>query len=354
MPKKTAPPKSKISDSESSRGKPWAFPKNTLEEAITIIKAIDEKNAGNPMHASDLCLAVGFPSVDWRFSDLLKSANLYGLVTGSGSKAIVHIEKLGQEIISPSSPQERKKALLEAFRKVEDFRKVEEFYGNKKIPEDEFFYNTLTRTFNIPRDRVDKFAEVFLKNIQFLRSFNVQLSKDDNENAQEVVDENTERLTDTNQRVRVRQFLDTCFVMMPFGEWYNKYYKEIYIPAIKDAGFEPVRADELFHTGSVVEQIWEQITKSKILLAELTGKNANVFYELGLAHAAIKPVVFISANVDDVPFDLRHLRVIIYDVRDPNWGADLKNKITDYLKNAIKIPEKSIPHPFRVNLKEGK
>ena len=57
---------------------------------------------------------------------------------------------------------------------------------------------------------------------------------------------------------------------------------------------EALRADELFSTGTVIEQIWEQIQKSKILLADLTGKNANVFYELGLAHAATKPVVFTS------------------------------------------------------------
>jgi hypothetical protein len=46
----------------------------------------------------------------------------------------------------------------------------------------------------------------------------------------------------------------------------------------KEAGLEPVRADELFTTGSVVEQIWEQIEKAKLLLADLTGKNVNVFY----------------------------------------------------------------------------
>jgi hypothetical protein len=69
--------------------------------------------------------------------------------------------------------------------------------------------------------------------------------------------------------------------MMPFGSWFDRYYQEIYVPAIKEAGFEPVRADELFTTGSVVEQIWEQIEKAKLLLADLSGKNANVFYELG-------------------------------------------------------------------------
>lgn len=78
-----------------------------------------------------------------------------------------------------------------------------------------------------------------------------------------------------------REFLDSCFVMMPFGEWFDGYYQEIYAPAIKDAGFEPIRADQIFDTGSVVEQIWQQIEKSKVLLADLTGKNPNVFYELG-------------------------------------------------------------------------
>jgi len=52
-----------------------------------------------------------------------------------------------------------------------------------------------------------------------------------------------------------------------------------------------------------------QIEKSKVLLAEVTDKNPNVFYELGLAHAARKPVIFTSGKLDDVPFDLRHLRV---------------------------------------------
>ena len=134
---------------------------------------------------------------------------------------------------------------------------------------------------------------------------------------------------------------------MPFGSWFDRYYQEIYINAIKDAGFEPVRADELFSTGSVVEQIWEQILKAKVLLADLTDKNANVFYELGLAHAAKKPVVFTARRVEDIPFDLRHLRVLIYETQEPNWSETLKRNLTDFLKNAAKDPEKSIPNPFR-------
>jgi hypothetical protein len=346
----------KSPESTDAKGKVWTFPKNILEESILIPKAIDEKNAGNPMHSSDLSKALSYNLVnDWRYLDLLKSANLYGLVSGTGQAATVSLEKLGQDIVSPSSTKERQQALLSAFRHVPDFKDVESFYGGKKIPEDEFFLNTLTRNFKIPKDRVEKFAEIFKKNLEFLKSFNAYHPEEPVEDRTEPIIEYTPGTDSVSSKeTRVRKFLDTCFVMMPFGEWFDLYYQDLYVPAIREAGFEPVRADELFSTGSVVEQIWEQITKAKIVLADLTDKNPNVFYELGLAHAAIKPVIFVSSKLDDIPFDLRHLRVIIYEVREPNWGDKLKKNISDYLRNANKEPEKSIPHPFRASFENKK
>ena len=62
--------------------------------------------------------------------------------------------------------------------------------------------------------------------------------------------------------------------------------------------------------------------------------------------------MFTSANLDDVPFDLRHLRVIIYDVNDPHWGDKLKTNLTAYLRNAKSDPTKSIPQPFRQKAEE--
>ncbi len=337
----------------SGKGKPWTFARNTLEDAIRVPKAIEEKNAGNPMRASDLCKAVGFRKVnDWRFLDLLRSANQYGLVSGAGQTATVRIEKLGQNIVAPSSPKERQIALLASFNNVPDFKAVANFYGDKKIPEDEFFMNTLSREFKISRDRVDTFAEVFVNNLEYLRAFDVVKIEPSTAVAIGEEPEKPPVEKRVSKQPRVREFLDTCFVMMPFGDWFDKYYQDIYVPAIKDAGFEPVRADELFTTGSVVEQIWEQIQKARVLLADLTDKSANVFYELGLAHAAKKPVVFTAPRVEDVPFDLRHLRIIVYEIREPEWASNLRSSVTDYLKNALKDPEKSIPHPFRGELEE--
>jgi hypothetical protein len=214
-----------------------------LEDAIRIPKEIEEKNAGNPMPVDDLATAVGFRLAnDWRFLDLLRSADQYGLVERTGGS--VSLTKLGQDVVAPSSPSQRSEALLTAFRNVKDFAAVEKFYGGKRIPEDEFFLNTLTREFNIPRDRVDTFAKIFVDNLKFLRAFTPSSISE----TQALPDEALPGTTPPDKiptsaaprEPRIREFLDTCFVMMPFGAWFDRYYQDIYAPAIKEAGFEPM------------------------------------------------------------------------------------------------------------------
>lgn len=153
----TAPSGQKASPGKKAKppAAPWTFPKNTLEDAIKIARAIEEQNAGNPMKPDMLSKAVGYNSLaDWRFLDLLRSANQYGLVTGTGKISPVGLTDIGRDVVAPSAPSARPKALFSAFRTVDDFRKVEEFYNGKKLPEDEFFENNLFREFGIPRERV--------------------------------------------------------------------------------------------------------------------------------------------------------------------------------------------------------
>ena len=137
-----------------------------------------------------------------------------------------------------------------------------------------------------------------------------------------------------------------CFVIMPFGGWLNTYYDEIYIPAIEAADMKPTRADDLYRPGNIVNDIWNYTKSADIILADLTGKSPNVFYELGLAHAITKPAVLITASMDDVPFDLRSLRILVYDKNLPNWGEKLKKNITKALNETLKNPEDAIPPTF--------
>ena len=99
---------------------------------------------------------------------------------------------------------------------------------------------------------------------------------------------------------------------------------------------------DIFGTGKIMDQIWSGINAAKVLVAELTSRNPNVFYELGPAHALQRPVVLVSSNSDDVPFDLKHIRVIYYDVNDPFWGDKLVKKCRENIVSAIKNPDEAI------------
>jgi hypothetical protein len=103
-----------------------------------------------------------------------------------------------------------------------------------------------------------------------------------------------------------------CFVLMPFAGESRDWYEVAIRPAVEGAGFRCKRADEIFGAGPITEQIFRNIFDADVLLVDLSGKNANVFYELGVAHALGKPVVLIAQDIETIPFDLRSLRVIVY------------------------------------------
>jgi len=136
------------------------------------------------------------------------------------------------------------------------------------------------------------------------------------------------------------------FTIMPFGGWFDQYYKNIYVPAIKDAGLVHKRADDLIRPSTIVNDIWTFTKECVLVLADLTGKNPNVLYELGLAHAIAKPCIIITQTLEDIPFDLRALRIIEYDKNAPNWGEVLKSKITKSIQEVIRSPLKAVLPTF--------
>lgn len=138
----------------------------------------------------------------------------------------------------------------------------------------------------------------------------------------------------------------SCFVVMPYGGWFDSYYSSIYKPAIEEAGLNPMRADDIYRPSTIIKDVWELTKKAAIVLADLSGKNANVFYELGLAHALAKPAILISESMDHVPFDLRALRVIEFDKNDFEWGAILKQKITSSVRETLASPLASVLPTF--------
>jgi hypothetical protein len=137
-----------------------------------------------------------------------------------------------------------------------------------------------------------------------------------------------------------------CFVVMPFSGYVNTYYENIYRPAIEAAGLIPRRADDVYRPSAIIEDIWELTKSAQIILADLTGRNPNVLYELGLAHAIAKPVVMVTQSIQDIPFDLTGLRIIEYQTQEATWAADLHNHIKQAVKEVLENPRRSVPATF--------
>lgn len=222
---------------------------------------------------------------------------------------------------------------------------VYKHYRGENIPDEPFFGNALLETFKIPKEKHEEFKAVFFESLDDAKLTETHGQK------RRVVDVSTGAGVEADtagtlkrlEKIANVEAGDTCFVMMPFADPTGAYYKTVYEPAIKKAGLRAVRADDdMFSTGKIVDQIWTGIHSSKILVAELTGRNPNVFYELGLAHALQKPVVLVSSNEKDVPFDVQHIRVIYYNVLDPFWGEKLIAKIAENVLSALQNPGEAI------------
>lgn len=117
------------------------------------------------------------------------------------------------------------------------------------------------------------------------------------------------------------------FVLMPFDQEFDDIYKFGIKGAAEDVLAYAERVDEqLYHEG-ILERIFNQINKADVIVADMTGRNANVFYEVGYAHALDKVVVLLTQKVVDIPFDLQHKPHIIYGGKIERLRTDLAERL---------------------------
>lgn len=125
------------------------------------------------------------------------------------------------------------------------------------------------------------------------------------------------------------------FVLMPFDTKFDDIYELGIKAACSDAGAYCERVDEQIFEEKILDRIYNQISKADLLVADMTGKNPNVFYEVGYAHAIGKRVFLLTQNSDDIPFDLKHYPHVVYGGRI----SELKNELTKRIRWAIENPE---------------
>lgn len=116
---------------------------------------------------------------------------------------------------------------------------------------------------------------------------------------------------------------------MPFEDKLNSYYNDLIKPLVDGLNYMVKRADEIYSIHAIIDDIVLEIRTADFLIADVTGKNPNVNYELGYADALNKNVIIISQSLDDVPFDYKHRRVIIYNTDSAGWQKKLHNDLAN-------------------------
>lgn len=102
------------------------------------------------------------------------------------------------------------------------------------------------------------------------------------------------------------------FVLMPFAQEYQAIYKAIVKKTVEADGLSCLRADDFYEARRIMEDIRRGIREATYLIADLSGRNPNVFYEVGIAHAEGKLPILLTQSMDDVPPRLKVLRCIVY------------------------------------------
>lgn len=320
------------------------YPRHSLEKALRIPKAILDQNAGKECSDKESATFLGLKYNKGPYALELSSAIKFGLLERP-SPGHVAVSEIAKKILRPQNEQEELLGLREAVFKAPVLSSVYSHYRGENLPDEQFFENALVDQFGIPNEKLTEFKSIFYESLdkaKLLEDHNGKRRVIDVTSDLPIKSTPSETLKKLGKTVVVGAY-DSCFVMMPFAPPLGSYYEKVYKPAIEKAGLKPVRADtEIFATGKIMDQVWSGINSATVLVAELTTRNPNVFYELGLAHALKKPVVLVSSNEEDVPFDLKYIRVIYYDVTDPFWGTKLLDKVAENILSAIQNPEEAI------------
>lgn len=117
------------------------------------------------------------------------------------------------------------------------------------------------------------------------------------------------------------------FVLMPFETAFDDIYKFGIKGAADDVGAYAERVDEQIFSEGILDRIFNQISKADVVVADMTGRNPNVFYEVGYAHALGKAVVLLTQKTDDIPFDLKHRQHTVYGGKIETLRDELRPKL---------------------------
>ncbi|UYP48613.1 hypothetical protein NEF87_004898 [Candidatus Lokiarchaeum ossiferum] len=152
--------------------------------------------------------------------------------------------------------------------------------------------------------------------------------------------------------ITLNEINDFVFAIHPFKEPYLKNFKELIKPTFEKKGFTCDNVGEKKGPINIKKEIWKLTRTAKIIIADISDLNPNVFYELGLAHALGKPVIIIIDSKTKNPFDVNSIKAIEYNTSEKRWKNKLKIEISEYIDAIIQENQFHIYDNISVNIKD--
>ena len=147
-----------------------------------------------------------------------------------------------------------------------------------------------------------------------------------------------------------------CFVISPIGEpesetrkRSDQILKHVISPPLLECGYTATRADQISEPGMITSQVIQHIVDDELVVADLTDRNPNVFYELAIRHAIRKPLVQLIKRGEQIPFDVAGTRTIYVDHHDLDNVEEAKKEIIAQVRSLEKDPAK-LETPISVSL----
>jgi len=316
------------------------FPAASFEEAMTLARDLLRLGSGQPVRRLTLFDDIGKAPESGASRMLITNANRYGLISGSYAADYLELTPDGHKAVDESTPaRERARVRVRlAVEGVEPFNNLYEKLKGTKLPARAVLVDLL-KQLSVPEEFVEEGVDTFIVNLRFVGLLQTLSGAERIVTVEHLLDtvpprgqSETTHSAPVHESVEVRgegrdvitkehaNFQTTCFYVTPIGEEGSEqrqhsdlFLSSIVEPALATFGLSVVRADAIDKPGMITRQIIEHLLKARLVIADLSFHNPNVFYELALRHATRLPVVQIVRSGDSVPFDIGQMRTIRID-----------------------------------------
>ncbi len=313
------------------------LPRKTLEEAIRIARVIKDDYAGKLATWDDIAKSMGFSATNPNNKYFLWAANAYGIIKKTDNEQY-RVTETGRKILAPTYENEDLEGKVLAIGKPSILARFYSDYGSSNLPPGDIFRNVLEEKYSIPSKRVDETIQLILDNARFaglldefedgkfrLRSSSAVIGVGE---PSEFESEHEERSADIEFNEGFEDastdYKSACFIITPIGDdgseerkHADAMLKHLIEPVLKDENIKAIRADKISKPGHITKQVIEHIAYCKLCITDMSFKNQNAHYELGVRHAFKLPSIQIIRKGDKIPFDVQQGRTIIIDTSDP-------------------------------------